>query len=66
MNFRVEYFNKETKQLNVMFLDADDSNTLKTLWNQKHSAKGRLLSVCDTQAYKRMLEKYGDIMRPLK
>ena len=65
-NFRVEYFDEKTKQLNIMFLDAEDSNGLKSLWNQKYKNKGRLMSVCGTKEYKKMLEKYADIMRPLK
>lgn len=65
-NFRVEYFDEKTKQLNIMFLDAEDSNALKSLWNQKYKNKGRLMAVCGTKEYKKMLEKYADIMRPLK
>ena len=64
-NFRVEYFNDKSNEMKVMFLDAEDSNEVKSLWNQKHKDKGRLSSVCDTKTYKEMLEKYGDVMRPL-
>ena len=65
-NFRVEYFNKATNELKVTFLDAEDTNELKTLWNQKHKGKGVVTAVCETNVYKEMLEKYGSLMRPLK
>lgn len=64
-NFRVEYFNNNTKELKVMFLFAEDTNDLKTLWNQKHKSKGNITAVCETKVYKEMLEKYKDLMRPL-
>lgn len=64
-NFRVEYFNEKENKLEVMFLDAEDSNEVKSLFKEKYSKKGRLSSVCDTKTYKLMLEKYGDLMRPL-
>ena len=65
-NFRVEYFDAKAKQLNTEFLDAEDSNDVKSLWSQKNKNKGRLMSVCETKEYKKMLEKYADVMRPLK
>lgn len=64
--FRVEYFDKKEKALKTTFLDAEDSNDLKTLWNSKHSSKGRVIAVCDVKTYKEMLEKYKDMMNPLE
>ena len=65
-NFRVEYFDAKTKQLNTEFLDVEDSNEVKSLWSQKNKNKGRLMAVCETKEYKKMLEKYADVMCPLK
>jgi hypothetical protein len=62
-NFRVEYFDVKTKQLNTEFLDAEDSNEVKSLWGQKNKNKGGLMAVCETKEFKKMLEKYADVMR---
>lgn len=64
-NFRVEYYDAKSSKLNVLFLDAEDSNDVKRLWNEKHKSKGQMLAVCETKVYKEMLEKYGKLMRPL-
>lgn len=64
-NFRVEYYDAKSSKLNVLFLDAEDSNDVKRLWNEKHKSKGQMLAVCETKVYKEMLEKYGNLMRPL-
>ena len=64
VNFRLEYYNDKTKTLEVMFLDGEDSNDVKTLWNQKHKNKGKLMSVCNSKTYKEYLEKYGALMKP--
>lgn len=59
-NFRVEYYDEKTKEMKVIFVDALDLNDLKSKCKHKN------MSVCETKEYKRMLEKYSDIMRPLK
>lgn len=64
-NFRVEYYDTNKGKLNVLFLDALDSNDVKRLWNEKHKSKGKVLAVCETNFYKEMLEKHKDIMNPL-
>ena len=46
--------------MKVVFVDALDLNDLKS------KCKHKLMSVCETKEYKKMLEKYSDIMRPLK
>lgn len=59
-NFRVEYYDEKTKEMKVIFVNALDLNDLKS------KCKHKSMSVCETKEYKRMLEKYSDIMRPLK
>ena len=46
--------------MKVVFTDAEDLNEVKSKY--KHTS----VSVCETKEYKQMLEKYSDIMRPLK
>ena len=38
----------------------------KNLNDLKLKCKHKNMSVCETKEYKKMLEKYSDIMRPLK
>lgn len=59
-NFRVEYYDEKSKEMKVVFTDAEDLNEVKSKY--KHTS----MSVCETKEYKQMLEKYSDIMRPLK
>ena len=59
-NFRVEYYDEKSKEMKVIFVDAENLNDLKLKYKHKS------LSVCETKEYKKMLEKYSDIMRPLK
>ena len=59
-NFRVEYYDEKSKEMKVIFVDALDLNDLKS--KCKHNS----MSVCETKEYKKMLEKYSSIMRPLK
>ena len=46
--------------MKVIFVDALDLNEVKSKYKHKS------MSVCETKEYKKMLEKYSDIMRPLK
>lgn len=59
-NFRVEYYDEKSKEMKVVFTDAEDLNEVKSKY------KYTSMSVCETKEYKKMLEKYSDIMRPLK
>ena len=59
-NFRVEYYDEKSKEMKVIFVDALDLNDLKS------KCKYNSMSVCETREYKKMLEKYSNIMRPLK
>ena len=59
-NFRVEYYDEASKSMKVVFVEADDLNEVKLKHKHAH------MSVCETKDYKKMLEKYSDIMRPLK
>lgn len=59
-NFRVEYYNEKSKEMKVIFVDAENLNDLKL------KCKYKSMSVCETKEYKKMLEKYSNIMRPLK
>lgn len=59
-NFRVEYYDEKSKEMKVIFVDALDLNEVKSKYKHKS------MSVCETKEYKKMLEKYSDIMRPLK
>lgn len=59
-NFRVEYYDEKLKEMKVIFVDALDLNEVKSKYKHKS------MSVCETKEYKKMLEKYSDIMRPLK
>ncbi len=63
VNFRLEYYDTKNKNLEVLFLDAVDSNEAKNLWNQKFKSKGKLMSVCNSKVYKEYAEKYKDLMR---
>ena len=65
VNFRVQYYNKQNEEFGVMFLDAENFSDVKELWNQKYKNKGDLVTVCKTEAYKKLLEQYGDVMNPL-
>lgn len=58
-NFRVEYYDKASKSMKVIFVEAEDLNEVKS------KCKHTNMSVCETKEYKKMLEKYSDIMRPL-
>lgn len=59
-NFRVEYYDEKSKEMKVVFVDAENLNDLKLKCKHKN------MSVCETKEYKKMLEKHSDIMRPLK
>ena len=59
-NFRVEYYDEKSKEMKVIFVDALDLNEAKSKYKHKS------MNVCETKEYKQMLEKYSDIMRPLK
>ena len=65
VKFRVEYFDEVKNEIAVINLDAEDSNDLKTLWNQKYKKKGKLIGVCDLKVYEEMSKKYGDLMKPI-
>lgn len=56
-NFRVEYYDESAKQMTVKFVEAEDSNEVKS--KLKHKA----MSICKNDDYKKFLEKYSDIMR---
>lgn len=58
-NFRVEYYDEASKSMKVVFVEAENLNEVKL------KCKRTNMSVCETKEYKKMLEKYSDIMRPL-
>lgn len=59
-NFKVEYYDEKPKEMKMVFTDAEDLNEVKSKF------KYTSMNVCETKEYKQMLEKYSDIMRPLK
>jgi len=62
-NFRIEYYDEKTNSMKVIFVDAEDTNEI--LKDPKYK-NFKSKAICETKVYKEMLEKYSDIMRPLK